>query len=142
MFAPSAGVKSGGINEDELSILLRRDGEFGFIDGGDAVTDRNPLPVDEDHALGGGEIGVPEVRRRRVGKSGPGKERRAKDPRVGADQEGLGIPRISTRQLDKASCAIPLGEFAAVPAWCPAAWRGRSQIWKSLRASSSRLCSE
>ena len=45
-------MKSGGINEDELGLLLRRDGEFGFIDGGDAVANRNPLPVDEDHTLG------------------------------------------------------------------------------------------
>ena len=107
MFAPSAGVKSGGINEDELSILFRRDGEFGFIDGGYAVTDRNPLPVDEDHALGGGEIGVPESSRR-VGKCGSGKKRGAQDPRVSADQEGIGILRISARQLDKASGAIRL----------------------------------
>jgi hypothetical protein len=37
------------------------DGEFGLVDGGDAVSDRNPLPVDEDHALGRGEIGVPRL---------------------------------------------------------------------------------
>jgi hypothetical protein len=34
-------VKLGGINEDEFSILLRRDGEFRFIDGGDTVANRN-----------------------------------------------------------------------------------------------------
>ena len=65
-------MKSGGINEDELGLLLRRDGEFGFIDGGDAVANRNPLPVDEDHTLGWSEIRVPEARGRCVGKSGPG----------------------------------------------------------------------
>jgi hypothetical protein len=43
VFTPFAGVKSGGINEDELGILHRRDGEFGFVDGGDAVADRNSL---------------------------------------------------------------------------------------------------
>jgi hypothetical protein len=91
-------VKSGGINEDEFSILLRRDGEFWFIDGGDAVANRNPLPVDKDHALGGGEIHVPKPRRRRVGMCGPGMKRCTQDPRVGADQEGLGIPRISQLQ--------------------------------------------
>ena len=64
-------VKSGGVDEDEFRILLGRDDEFGFVDGGDAVADRNPLPVDEDHALGGGEIGVPEPSRRvRDGRSG------------------------------------------------------------------------
>jgi hypothetical protein len=113
-------VKSGGINEDELGILLRRDGEFGFIDGGDAVANRNPLPVDEDHALGWGEIRVPESRGRCVGESGPGKERRAQDPRVRADHKGLRILGISTRQLNKSSGAIRLGEFSAVPARCPA----------------------
>jgi len=120
VFTPFASVKSGGINEDELGILHRCDGEFGFVDGGDAVADRDPLPIDEDHALGGGEIGVPESSRR-VGKCGSGKKRGAQDPRVSADQEGIGILRISARQLDKASGAIRFGEFAAVPARRPAA---------------------
>jgi hypothetical protein len=57
-------VSSGGVDENEFSILLSRDGEFGLVDGGDAVTDRNPLPVDEDRALGRGEIGVAESSRR------------------------------------------------------------------------------
>jgi hypothetical protein len=67
------------------------------------------------------EIAVPHARRRRVGKRGPGKERGAQDPRVSADQKGLGILRISTRQFDEASGAIPFGEFAAVPTGLPAA---------------------
>ena len=120
VFTPFARVKSGGINEDELGILLRRDGEFGFIDGGDAVTDRNPLPVDKDHALSGGDIGVSEASRR-VSEGGSGKKRGAQDPRVGADQNGISTLRISARQLDKASGAIRLGEFSAVPARLPAA---------------------
>jgi hypothetical protein len=44
---------SGGVDKDELGILFSRDGEFGFVDGGDAATDRNPLSIDEDHATGG-----------------------------------------------------------------------------------------
>ena len=130
-------MKSGGIDENEFGILLRRDGEFGLVDGGDAVADRNPLPVDEDHALGGGEIGMPESRRG-VSKCGAGEKRGAEYPRVGADREGIGILRISARELDKASGAIRFGEFAAVPPRC----RGSSQIWNSLRGSASRLCSE
>src|SRR5260370_22281761 len=115
VFTPFASVKSGGIDENEFSILLSRDGKFRLVDGGDAVTDRNPLPVDEDHALGGGEIGVPESSRR-VGESGSGKKRGAQDPRVSPDQEGIGILRIAARQLDDASCPIRFREFAAVPA--------------------------
>ena len=124
MLTPPAGVKSGGINEDELSILFRRDGEFGFIDGGYAVTDRNPLPVDEDHALGRGEIGVPESSRR-MGESGSGKKRGAQDSRVSPDQEGIGILRIAARQFDEASCPIRFREFATVPAGRPAALTGK-----------------
>jgi hypothetical protein len=119
VFTPFASVKSGGINEDELGILLGRNDEFGLVDGGDAVTDRNPLTVDEGHALGGGEIDVPEPSWR-VGKCGSGEKRGAEYPRVGADQEGIGILRISACQLDEASGAIRLGEFAAVPRRLPA----------------------
>src|SRR5258705_296562 len=113
------------VGEVDPGILYRRDGKFGFVDGGDAVADRNPLPVDEDHALGRGEIGMPQARRRRVDKGGPGKERRTQDPRVGADQECLGTLGISTCELDEASGAIFFGEFAAVPAGLPAtmAWK-------------------
>ena len=68
MFVPS-GVSSGGIDEDEFSVLLGRDGEFGLVDGGDAVPHRNPLPIDDDHALGGSEIAVP-VPSRRVREAG------------------------------------------------------------------------
>src|ERR1700746_958583 len=106
VFIPSVGVSSGGIDEDEFSILLRRNGEFGLVDSGDAVSDCNPLPVDEDRALGRGEIGVSEVRRRRVGNGGPGKERGAENARIGADQKRLGILRISARQFNETSGAI------------------------------------
>jgi hypothetical protein len=54
-------------------------------------------------------------------KSGPGKKRRAENPRVGTDQKGFSVVRISTCQLDEASGAIPFGEFAAVPPRRPAA---------------------
>src|SRR5580765_3722543 len=111
VFTPFASVKSGGINEDELGILLGRNDEFGLVDGGDAVTDRDPLPVDKDHALGGSEISVPESSQR-VNEGGSGKKRGAQDPRISADQEGIGILRISTCQLDEASGAIRFGEFA------------------------------
>jgi len=114
-------LNSGGIDEDELCILHCRDGEFGFVDGGDAVTDRNPLPIDKDHALGRGEIGVPQARRWRVGKSGPGKQRSAQDSRIGADRERFRVLRFSARELNEASGAIPFGEFAAVPTGLPAA---------------------
>jgi len=57
----------------------------------------------------------------RVGKCGPGMKRCTQDPRVGADQEGLGIPRIPGCKLDEASGAIRLREFAAVPARRPSA---------------------
>ena len=110
VFAPLLYVRSGGVDEDELRILLGRDGEFGFVDGGDAVADRNPLPVDEDHALGWGEIGVPEAGRR-VGESGPGKERRAQDPRVGADRKGLGVLRVSARERNKRPARSALGNL-------------------------------
>jgi hypothetical protein len=46
-------VKSGGVDEDEFGVLFHRDVDIGLIDGGNAVADCNPLPVDEDHALGG-----------------------------------------------------------------------------------------
>src|SRR5258706_10512119 len=104
---PWAVVKSGGVNKDDLGILLRRDGEFGFIDGGDAVANRDPLPIDEDHATGGGEIGVPVVRRR-VGKSCSSKKRRAQDSRIGPDRQRLGALRLSACQLNKSSGAIRL----------------------------------
>src|ERR1700677_3728052 len=120
VFTPFAGVKSGGVDENEFSILLRRDGEFGFVDGGDAVTDRDPPPIDEDHALGGGDIGGAESSRR-VGKRGSGEKRGAEYPRVGADREGIGVRRIPAGQLDKAAGAIRFGEFAAVPTWRPTA---------------------
>jgi hypothetical protein len=59
VFIPSS-VSSDGIDEDEFSILLGGgDGEFGLVDGGDAVPHRNPLPIDDDHALGGSEIAMP-----------------------------------------------------------------------------------
>jgi hypothetical protein len=74
-------VSSGGVDENEFSILLSRDGEFGLVDGGDAVTDRNPLPVDEDRALGRGEIGVAESSRR-VGEGGSGKKLEGSSPRL------------------------------------------------------------
>ena len=51
-------MSSGGLNEDEFRILLGRDGKFGLVDGGDAVPHRNPLPIDDDHALGGSEIAM------------------------------------------------------------------------------------
>src|ERR1700758_5469586 len=102
VFVPSDSVGSRGIDEDELSILLSRDGEFRFVDGGNAVSDNNPLPVDEDRALGRGEIGVTEVRRRRVGKAGPRKKRSTQDPCISADQKRLGILWIPARQFDKA----------------------------------------
>jgi len=60
MFAGSSRlvVSQAAINEDELSnpLLPPRDGQFSdSIDGGDAVTDRNPpCPFDEDHAPWGG----------------------------------------------------------------------------------------
>jgi len=113
-------VSSGGIDEDEFSILLGRDGEFGLVDCGDAVPHRNPLPVDDDHAPGGSEISVPESSRR-VSEGGSGKKRGAQDPRISADQEGIGILRISACQLDEASGTIRFGKFAAVPARLPAA---------------------
>jgi hypothetical protein len=107
-------VGSGGIDEDEFRILLSRDVEFGLVDGSDAVTDSNPVPVDEDHALGRGEIGVPDSSCR-VGESGSGKKRGTQHPRIGTDQEGVGILRIAACQFDETSGAISLGEFAAVP---------------------------
>ena len=127
-------MSSGGVDEDEFSILLGRDGEFGLVDGGNAVTNRNPLPVDEDHALGRSEIGVPESSRR-VGKRGSGKKRGAQDPRIGADQECIGIVRITACQLDEASGTIHIGEFSLSQRGSPPRSRGRSHIWKSLRGS-------
>ena len=44
---------SGGGDEDELRILLARDDKCGLVAGGDAVADRNPLPVDADHPWAG-----------------------------------------------------------------------------------------
>jgi hypothetical protein len=113
-------VNSGGIDEDEFGILLGRDGEFGLVGGSDAVTDRNPLPVDKDHAPSRGEIGVSESSRR-VSEGGSGKKRGAQDPRISADQKRVGTLRISACQLDEASGAIRFGEFAAVPARLPTA---------------------
>ncbi len=112
-------MSSGGIDEDEFCVLLSHDGEFGLVDGSDAVTDRNPLPIDENSALGGGKVGMPM--RRRVGECGSGKKRSAQDTRIGADQQGIGILRLSACQLDEASGAIRFGKFAAVPARRPAA---------------------
>jgi hypothetical protein len=114
-FPPFCCGASGGINKDELGILFRGDGQFGFIDGGDAVAYGHPLSIDEDHAAGGGEIGVPVVRRR-MGKSCSSQERRAQDARVGSDEQRLGVLRLSACQLNKSPGAIRLGEFAAVPA--------------------------
>ena len=132
MFVPSDSVGSRGIDEDELSILLSRDGEFRFVDGGDAVSDRNPLPVDEDRALGRGEIGVTEVRRRHVAKAGPRKERCAQDSRISADQQRLGILWIPARQFDETSRAIRFGKFAAVPARRPTAVAGQQPDLEEL----------
>ena len=58
MFIPSATARSGGIDEDEFSILLGSDGELGFVDGRNAVPHCNQLPIDDDHALGGSEIAM------------------------------------------------------------------------------------
>ena len=54
-------MKSRCVDEDEFRVMLARDVEFGLVDGGDAVADCDPAPVDEDHALGGGEIGNAET---------------------------------------------------------------------------------
>jgi len=77
-------------------------------------------PLTRIAPLGRGEIGVSEGQRR-VGQSGPGKERGSQDPRISADQKRLRILRIPARQLDETSGAIRFGEFAAVPARLPAA---------------------
>jgi hypothetical protein len=37
---------------------------LGFVDGGNAVPHCNPLPIDDDHALGGSEIAMPTPNRR------------------------------------------------------------------------------
>jgi hypothetical protein len=96
MFTPSADVKSGGIDEDEFGILLSPEGDFGLVDGGDAVTHRNPLPVNSDHTLGGREIGVPESGRR-MGEGSSGRKSCADDPRISADQDGIRISWLSAR---------------------------------------------
>ena len=120
VFIPSAGVSSDGIDEDEFGILLGGDGEFGLVDGSDAVPRRNPLPVDDDQALGGGEITV-RISSRRVREGGSGEQRCAHDARIGAYQQRLGILRIPARQFDQASGAIRFGDFATVPARSPTA---------------------
>ena len=39
-------VQSAGLDEDEFGILLSCYVEFGLVDGGDAIADCNPLPVE------------------------------------------------------------------------------------------------
>src|ERR1700740_1776904 len=111
MLSPMAGVSLGGIDEDEFSILLGDDGECGLVDGGNAVPHLDPLPIDDDHALGGGEIAVP-VSSRCVCEGGSGEQSRAHDTRIGAYRQRLGIRRISTCELDEASCPIRFRKFA------------------------------
>ena len=108
-------MKSGGVDEDEFRIVLARDAEFGLVDGGDAVADRNPLPVDEDHALGRGEIGMPKPAER-VRDGRPRQKSRAQNPRVGADLQRLCVLGVPTRECDQSSGAIGLREAAIVPA--------------------------
>ena len=112
--------KSGRGDEDEFRVLLGRDGEFGFVDGGDAVADRNPLPVNEDHALGRGEIGVPEpILAVRDGRAG--KKSCAEDPGVGANLQRVLVLGVSARERDQASRPTGFREAAAVPARCSTA---------------------
>ena len=139
MLAPSAGVKSGGVDEDELGILLGRDGEFGFVDGGDAVADRNPLPVDEDHALGGGEIGVPEPGRR-VGEGGSGKQCRAQDPGVGADRQRLGVLRVSACERRSGVRPDLLSGICGCPSGASAALAGKQPDLEQLEGVFARDC--
>src|SRR5579863_646222 len=115
MFTPSASVRSRGVDENEFSILFSHDGEFGLVDGGDAVPDRNPAPVYDDHALGWGEIGV-AIPIRRVVDLGPREQRRAHDTRVSAYEQRLCVFWLSARQLNKTSCPIRFRKLAAVPA--------------------------
>jgi hypothetical protein len=86
-------MKSGGDDEDEFRIVLARDAEFGLVDGGDAVADRDPLPVDEDHALGGGEVGMPKPAER-VRDSRPCQKSRPQNPGVGANLQRLCVLRV------------------------------------------------
>ena len=131
MLSPMAGVSLGGIDEDEFSILLGDDGECGLVDGGNAVPHLDPLPIDDDHALGGSEIAVP-VPSRRVREAGSGEQRRSHDARVGAYQQRLDILRISACQLDEASCPVRFREFAAIPAGHPAALMGKQPDLEEL----------
>jgi hypothetical protein len=71
---------------------------------------------------------------RGVGECGSGKKRGAQNPRISADQHGIGILRLSACQLDWASDTIRFEEFSAVPARLPR--RGGAEATRSGRASS------
>jgi hypothetical protein len=124
-------VRSGGFDEDELRVLFCRDSEFGLVDGGDAIAEGDPLPVDEDHARGGREIGVPEANRR-VGKAGSGKQGRAQNLGIGTDRQRIAVARISARQHNEAPCPIRFWEIATAPTRRPAALTGQQPDLKKL----------
>src|ERR1700722_6720320 len=113
---PLVRMKSGGVDEDEFRVVLARDAEFGLVDGGDAIADCNPLPVDEDHAVGGGEIGMPKPAER-VRDSRPCQKSCAQNPRVRPDLQRLCVLGVPTCERNQSSGAIRLRELAVVPTW-------------------------
>src|ERR1700722_8052585 len=132
MFSPSAAESSSRVDEDEFSVLLGRDGEFGLVDGCDAIPDHNPSPIDGHHALRGSEIAVP-VPIRRVGEDGPGNQRRAHDASIGAYKQRLRGLRLPACQLDETSRPICFRKLAAVPAGRPAALTGKQPDLEELQ---------
>ncbi len=131
-------MKSGGVDEDEFRIFLGRDVEFGLVDDSDAVADYNPLPVDEDHALGGGEIGMPEPAER-VRDHRPCQKSCAQNPRVRPDLQRLCVLGVPTRERNQSSGAIRLRELAVVPPWRSTALPRKQPNLKQLEGSLAKI---
>src|SRR6516162_1065183 len=113
---------SSGIDQDELGVLERAHLYHRLIADGGTVTGVEGHAVDLDRALGRHQIAVASFAQRVFG--GLARlQRRAENPRIGADRQGVAVTRVAARQRDKTAGAVTFGERLGAPARCLAAAR-------------------
>src|SRR6516164_1752032 len=113
---------SSGIDQDELGVLERVHLYHRLIADGGTVTDVEGHAVDLDRALGRHQIAVASFAQRVFG--GLARlQRRAENPRIGADRQSVTVTRIAARQRDKTAGAVAFGKRLGAPARSLAAAR-------------------
>src|SRR6516162_1349410 len=106
---------SSGIDQDELGVLERVHLYHRLIADGGTVTDVEGHAVDLDRALGRHQIAVASFAQRVFG--GLARlQRRAENPRIGADRQSVTVTRVAARQRDKTAGAVAFGERLGAPA--------------------------